>query len=105
MGLVQVCAVAELPAQGALCKRLADGTQIAVARIGGADGRIATFENRCPHVDGPIGLGKIAGTSVVCPWHFFRFDLETGAAVGLESVMRLKIFKTVLADGQVLIEQ
>lgn len=104
MGLVAVCTVDELPAAGALCKRLADGTQIAVARIDGAAGRIVAFENRCPHVDGPIGRGRIAGAAVTCPWHFFRFDLETGAAVGFDSVMRLRIFKTVIEDGRVCVE-
>lgn len=104
MALVAVCGVADLPATGALCKTLADGTQLAVARLDGAAGKIVAFENRCPHVNGPIGLGKIAGTSVTCPWHFFRFDLETGAAVGFESVMRLRVFKAVVDGGQVYVE-
>jgi nitrite reductase (NADH) small subunit len=104
MGLVTVCGVADVPATGALCKRLADGTQISVARIAGGDGRIAAFENRCPHVNGPIGLGKIVGNAVTCPWHFFRFNIETGAAVGLESVMHLRTFKTVVEGGQVQVE-
>ena len=104
MGLTAVCAVDDLPSAGAVCTRLADGTPIAVARLIGAEGRIVAFENRCPHVAGPIGLGKILGTSVICPWHFFRFDLETGAAVGLESVMRLRVFKTAVEAGRVYIE-
>jgi nitrite reductase (NADH) small subunit len=104
MGLVPVCSVDELPATGALCKRLADGTQVSVARLDGAAGKIVAFENRCPHVNGPIGLGKITGSTVTCPWHFFRFDLETGAASGLDSIMRLRVFKTVLEGGQVSIE-
>jgi nitrite reductase (NADH) small subunit len=104
MALVAVCAVGDVPATGALCKRLADGTQISVARVEGRAARIVAFENRCPHVNGPIGLGKIVGTAVTCPWHFFRFDIVTGAAVGLESVMRLRTFKTVVEDGQVQVE-
>jgi len=102
MALLEACAVADLPASGALCKRLGSGTQVAVARL--ADGRIVAFENRCPHVDGPIGLGKIAGTQVICPWHFFRFDVVTGKAVGLESVMQLKTFKTTVEGGKVHVE-
>lgn len=104
MGLVAVCGVNDLPNTGALCKRLVDGTQLSVARLDDAAGKIVAFENRCPHVNGPIGLGKIAGTTVICPWHFFRFDLDTGAAVGLESVMRLRVFKTVVEGGQVYVE-
>jgi nitrite reductase (NADH) small subunit len=103
MGLVEVCGIDDVPTGRALCKRLADGTQVSVTRL--ADGgRILAFENRCPHVNGPIGLGKLSGTTIVCPWHFFRFDIETGAAVGLESVMRLRVFKAVTDGGRVLIE-
>ena len=103
MARVAVCGIADIPAAGALCKRLADGTQIAVARLEGSE-KIVAFENRCPHVNGPIGLGKIAGNAVTCPWHFFRFDVETGAAIGFESVMRLRIFKTAIEAGQVHVE-
>jgi nitrite reductase (NADH) small subunit len=101
-GRQNVCAVADVPTGRALCKRLQDGTQIALTR--GEDGRIAAFENRCPHVDGPLGLGKIKGKAVICPWHFFRFDIETGAAIGLDSVMRLRVFTAVVEDGRVFIE-
>ena len=104
MALVAVCAIDDLPNTGALCKRLADGMQLSVARLDGAARKIVAFENRCPHVNGPIGLGKIVGTSVICPWHFFRFDLETGAALGFESVMHLRVFKTVVEDGRIYIE-
>ena len=104
MALVAVCNVGDLLGTGALCKRLGDGTQVAVARIGGRAGKIVAFENRCPHIDGPIAFGKIDGTVITCPWHFFRFDLETGAAIGLESVMRLRVFKTAVENGQIQIE-
>jgi nitrite reductase (NADH) small subunit len=104
MARVSVCGIADLPSTGALCRRLADGTQIAVARLDGAGGKVVAFENRCPHVNGPLGLGKIKGTTVTCPWHFFRFDIETGAAVGLDSVMRVRVFKTAVEDGQVFVE-
>jgi nitrite reductase (NADH) small subunit len=102
IGRQNVCAVDEVPIGRALCKRLEDGTQIALTRR--ESGQIAAFENRCPHVDGPIGLGKIKGKTVICPWHFFRFDIETGGAVGLDSVMRLRVFETVVEGGRVFIE-
>jgi nitrite reductase (NADH) small subunit len=102
IGRQDLCAVDEVPIGRALCKRLQDGTQIALTRR--ENGQIAAFENRCPHVDGPIGLGKIKGKAVICPWHFFRFDVETGEAVGLDSVMRLRVFKPVVKGGRVFID-
>jgi nitrite reductase (NADH) small subunit len=103
MALLDVCGIDDVPSAQTLCKRLADGTQVSVTRIGDA-GRILAFENRCPHVNGPIGLGKLTGTTIVCPWHFFRFDIETGAAVGFDSVMHLRVFKAVVEGGRVFIE-
>lgn len=36
----------------------------------------------CPHNRGPLDQGWVRGDGpdsvVVCPWHWYRFDLETG---------------------------
>ena len=50
--------------------------------------RIALFRNRsgkvfgvdgiCPHKNGPLADGMLAGDSVVCPLHGFKFDSENG---------------------------
>jgi nitrite reductase/ring-hydroxylating ferredoxin subunit len=34
----------------------------------------------CPHNGGPLEQGWLRdGTTLVCPWHWYRFDLDTGA--------------------------
>lgn len=34
----------------------------------------------CPHNRGPLEQGWLRdGTTLVCPWHWYRFDLDTGA--------------------------
>lgn len=50
--------------------------------------RIAVFHTRsgalyatqaaCPHRDGPLADGLVGGTTVVCPFHAWTFDLATG---------------------------
>ena len=52
------------------------------------DGRFLTIENTCPHKGGPLCDGIVSGTTVVCPLHGQRFDLETGMPV-LASATRL----------------
>jgi len=37
--------------------------------------------NQCPHIGGPLGLGEVKHGIITCPWHRFRFDLETGRSV------------------------
>ncbi|MEP2023753.1 MAG: Rieske (2Fe-2S) protein [Reichenbachiella sp.] len=37
------------------------------------------FEKNCPHLSEDLSKGKINPQGeVVCPWHTFRFDLQTG---------------------------
>ncbi len=46
------------------------------------NGRFYALDNRCMHVGGPLGEGKVEGTSVTCPWHGSRFDITTGEVLG-----------------------
>ena len=36
----------------------------------------------CPHRGGPLGEGDIIGDEIVCPWHLWSFEIETGMCVG-----------------------
>ena len=98
---VRVCGIDEVRGEGALCARLPRGVLVAIARL--ADGTIAAFENVCPHMKGPLGEGKIRNGVVACPWHGFRFDVRTGNADGLDSIMQLRTFKTEVRDRQVFV--
>jgi len=55
-----------------------DGMELAIFNV---NGRYLTIENTCPHKGGPLCDGIVSGTTVVCPLHGQRFDLETGAPV------------------------
>lgn len=41
-------------------------------------GEYHALEGRCPHRGGPLGEGTLSGTTVICPWHRWRFDVTTG---------------------------
>jgi nitrite reductase (NADH) small subunit len=66
--------------------------------------RFLAVENRCPHQGGPLCDGIVSGTTVVCPLHGWRFDLETGVAVRASSPACLTIFPTRVEDGIVMID-
>ncbi len=56
--------------------------------------RFVAYRNHCPHQGAPVCLGRVGGTTLsstpgdyvygrhgrvlVCPWHGWEFDLETG---------------------------
>jgi nitrite reductase/ring-hydroxylating ferredoxin subunit len=46
-----------------------------------ANGFFAT-DNSCPHRGGPLAEGDVLGGEIVCPWHFWAFDVMTGMCVG-----------------------
>ena len=54
------------------------GTEIAVFHT--RQGVYAT-QAECPHRKGPLADGLVGGTSLVCPFHAWKFDLQTGDAL------------------------
>ena len=100
MAWVTVCPSAEVTAGELKRKRLKNGESIALTRLD--DGTAVAFHNDCPHAHGPLGAGRLHGSAVVCPWHFFRFDLTTGAALGTPaSIMKMKIYQVRENDGEI----
>jgi nitrite reductase/ring-hydroxylating ferredoxin subunit len=43
-----------------------------------ADGAVHAVENKCPHLNLPLGRGRIEGGEIVCPFHGSRFSIATG---------------------------
>jgi nitrite reductase (NADH) small subunit len=39
-------------------------------------------DDRCPHRGGPLAEGDLIGDEIVCPWHLWGFNLETGLCPG-----------------------
>jgi nitrite reductase (NADH) small subunit len=68
-----------IPRQGA--RRLCfghGGRPIAVFRT--ADDGVYALIDECPHRQGPLSEGMIAGDTVTCPLHNWVIDLKSGAA-------------------------
>ncbi len=75
MPFIRVASDSEIPVgHGLLVEN--NGRAVAVFNRGG--GRFAAFGAICPHEDGPLADGWLEGDVVVCPWHGFDFDLDTG---------------------------
>jgi nitrite reductase (NADH) small subunit len=51
-----------------------DGRRYAVFTV---DGRPLVVDGDCPHKGGPLAEGLIRDGAVVCPWHWYTFDLHT----------------------------
>jgi len=40
--------------------------------------RVTALSNICPHSGGPLGLGRLSGDVLTCPWHDWRFEITSG---------------------------
>lgn len=74
----------------------ADGRVFAVFLV---NGEHHVTDARCPHNNGPLDQGWIRdGTTLVCPWHWYRFDLRTGECATVR-LHRLRVYPVVERDG------
>lgn len=78
------------------------GREIAIFNLGD---RFVAVENICPHRGGPLADGIISGTSVVCPLHAWKFNLESGDGVsGPSQGSCVETFRARVEAGIVLLE-
>jgi len=86
-------------ARGPVVVETPGGDQIAVFAV---DGEVFAVDNRCPHEGNPLVQGDVLGRTLVCAFHGWRFDLETGSCLaGLRPVRR---YPVVLDGDRAVIE-
>ena len=97
-----------------------DGLEVGVFRV---KGRLVAYENRCRHQGGPVCTGELLGKyeqvlgpdqtvlaerfsterlHIVCPWHGWEYDLETGRCA-VDPAIRLRSLDVVERDGDVFV--
>jgi nitrite reductase/ring-hydroxylating ferredoxin subunit len=52
-----------------------NGKAIAVFNV---DGKFYAINDVCGHRGGPLSEGEIDGTTVICPWHGWRYNVTSG---------------------------
>ena len=51
---------------------------VAVFRV---ESGLYAVDNACVHEDGPLGEGEVDGHVVTCPYHDWRYDVQTGGCL------------------------
>jgi nitrite reductase/ring-hydroxylating ferredoxin subunit len=110
---VEIAVLAEI-ATGKIRRIEVEGLSIALITTGGA---VHAVMAACPHRGGPLDEGTIVDGSLECPWHHFRYDLETGVNIypanvypddlpGLEEELRpLALLPVRVEGGRVFTER
>jgi nitrite reductase/ring-hydroxylating ferredoxin subunit len=93
---VAVAAAGDLPPGASLAAR-AGAAEVAVFNV---DGELRAVEGRCLHRGGSLAEGMVDGGVVVCPRHWWRYDLRTGERQG-DRRLRLSCYPVRVRDGRV----
>src|SRR3712207_6367210 len=74
-----------------------EGTPLLLVRL---DGEVYAYRNGCPPGSAlTLHLGRLEGTTLVCPWHGCRYDVRTGKRQDDEE--KLPVMPVALQDGEI----
>ena len=97
---IKLAAQSDLPAPDSAKEFVCQSKEICVANINGS---FSAMENVCLHQGGPLGQGIIEKGKVICPWHGWAWDPQTGAASHNPNA-KLAVYPLKIENGDVLIE-
>jgi nitrite reductase/ring-hydroxylating ferredoxin subunit len=100
MDFIEVADVSDVPVGRAKACALGGRT---IALYHTPDGFFATT-NTCPHRGGPLAEGDLMGQEIVCPWHFWSFNVATGENVADPS-LQIQTYEVRVEGDRVLVRQ
>ncbi len=97
---VRLCAAKDAPAPGAVTEAEVQGVAVCLANV---NGTLSALDNWCPHRRGPLGQGWVEGEAVICPWHSWAFNTQTGVAEPPERA-KVDVFPVKVEGEDVLVQ-
>ena len=93
----------------------ANDQEILLAKI---DEEYYATEDRCPHMQARLVLGKLEGTVVTCPRHGSQYNIKTGEVVrwlkgtgllsrvgkALKPPQQLRTYKVIIEGNSIMVE-
>jgi 3-phenylpropionate/trans-cinnamate dioxygenase ferredoxin subunit len=93
----------------------ANDQEILLAKI---DEEYYATEDRCPHMQARLVLGKLEGTIVTCPRHGSQYNIKTGEVVrwlkgtgllsrvgkALKPPQQLRTYKVIIEGNSIMVE-
>ena len=96
----RIASKSDLPAPGQAREFEAAGKTICVANV---DGKIAAMDNVCLHRGGSLGQGVVLDGQVICPWHGWAWNPQSGQALQDPS-FRVTVYPVRIEGDDVLVE-
>ena len=98
---IRIGSLDDIPRLGARVVRTPGG-DIAIFRT--EDDRVFAINDRCPHKGGPLSQGIVAGSTVTCPLHGWKIQLDSGEAVAPDVGCAGK-YEVKVEDGKVYLAE
>jgi len=96
----KIASKADLPSDNQAKEFPCGDKVICVANV---NGQISAMDNVCLHRGGPLGAGAIEGGKVVCPWHGWMWDPNTGEAAHAPAA-KVEVYPVKIEGDDVLVE-
>ncbi|RDH84394.1 MAG: nitrite reductase (NAD(P)H) small subunit [endosymbiont of Seepiophila jonesi] len=97
---IEVVELTQIPVLGS---RVIKTQEMDIAVFRGSDDQVYAIRDACPHKNGPLSQGIMHGTSVTCPLHNWKIDLNSGEALGPDEGCA-NVFPARVEDGQVYLQ-
>jgi nitrite reductase/ring-hydroxylating ferredoxin subunit len=81
-------------------KRVAYGDEAVL--LANVDGQLYALEDECMHYGVPLSEGFLRGSTIICMWHAWRYDLTTGRLVNPPSTRLCLGTYPVRVDGDAI---
>jgi nitrite reductase (NADH) small subunit len=100
MPTVRIGNASDLPAINEAKEFSCGDKEICIANVNGA---YSAMDNICVHQGGPLGQGTVEHGKVVCPWHGWQYDPQTGKAVQ-NPTAGVAIYPMKIENADVMVE-
>jgi nitrite reductase/ring-hydroxylating ferredoxin subunit len=85
--------------EGAMAPVYPLGINVVIARV---DGAVYAVSGKCAHMGCPLFMGVLAGHTLTCPCHDWRFDVRTGRFLEAPE-LHLTVYLTKSESGKLFI--
>ena len=97
---MRACALTDLPEEGAI-RVVLEGVPICLAR---SEGEVFAISDVCSHADVSLSEGDVEDGHVECWLHGSRFDLRTGAPIGLPATRPVATYPVTVEGDDVYVK-
>lgn len=99
-GYIEIAHTKDIPKNGMKLFEV-KGEKILIVDV---EGKLYAVEDRCPHFGYPLYLGELDGKILKCGFHYNKFDVTTGEALGPVTHEPLKTFEIKIQDSIISIK-